>query len=47
MIERAFDAGWGGAVWKTLGKPIANVFAALGIHFSVTGETARSVGIRS
>ncbi|QYO65318.1 hypothetical protein [Leptolyngbya sp. 7M] len=22
MIERAFDAGWGGAVWKTLDKPI-------------------------
>src|SRR6476620_5525490 len=25
MIERAFDAGWGGAVWKTLGEPIVNV----------------------
>ena len=23
MVERAFDAGWGGAVWKTLGEPIA------------------------
>ena len=22
---RAFDAGWGGAVWKTLGEPIINV----------------------
>src|SRR5437868_9651922 len=22
---RAFDAGWGGAVWKTLGQPIVNV----------------------
>jgi dihydropyrimidine dehydrogenase (NAD+) subunit PreA len=22
---RAFDAGWGGAVWKTLGEPITNV----------------------
>ncbi len=22
---RAFDAGWGGAVWKTLGEPIVNV----------------------
>ena len=22
---RAFDAGWGGAVWKTIGEPITNV----------------------
>ena len=22
---RAFDAGWGGAVWKTIGEPIVNV----------------------
>jgi dihydropyrimidine dehydrogenase (NAD+) subunit PreA len=25
MIMRAFDAGWGGAVWKTIGDPITNV----------------------
>ena len=25
MIERAFDAGWGAGVWKTLGAPIVNV----------------------
>lgn len=25
QIMRAFDAGWGGAVWKTLGEPIINV----------------------
>ncbi len=29
MIERAFDAGWGGAVWKTLGDPIVNVSSRL------------------
>src|SRR6476661_6898212 len=32
QIMRAFDAGWGGAVWKTLGDPIVNVtsrFAAV------------------
>lgn len=29
MIERAFDAGWGGAVWKTLGEPIRNVCSRL------------------
>jgi len=25
QVVRAFDAGWGGAVWKTLGEPIVNV----------------------
>ncbi len=25
QVKRAFDAGWGGAVWKTLGNPIVNV----------------------
>lgn len=32
QIQRAFEAGWGGAVWKTLGTPIRNVssrYAAL------------------
>ncbi len=32
QIMRAFDAGWGGAVWKTLGNPVINVnsrYAAL------------------
>ena len=24
QVMRAFDAGWGGAVWKTLGTPIQN-----------------------
>ncbi len=30
MVQRAFDAGWGGAVWKTIGDPIRNVTARLG-----------------
>lgn len=30
QIMRAFDAGWGGAVWKTLGEPIVNVFSRYG-----------------
>jgi dihydropyrimidine dehydrogenase (NAD+) subunit PreA len=25
MVVRAFEAGWGGAVWKTIGDPIVNV----------------------
>ncbi|MFS1512718.1 NAD-dependent dihydropyrimidine dehydrogenase subunit PreA [Chengkuizengella sp. SCS-71B] len=35
QVQRAFEAGWGGAVWKTLGDPILNVssrFAA--VHFN-------------
>lgn len=25
QVQRAFEAGWGGAVWKTLGDPVLNV----------------------
>jgi dihydropyrimidine dehydrogenase (NAD+) subunit PreA len=30
QIQRAFDLGWGGAVWKTLGAPIQNVSSRFG-----------------
>ena len=30
QVKRAFDLGWGGAVWKTLGNPIVNVSSRLG-----------------
>jgi dihydropyrimidine dehydrogenase (NAD+) subunit PreA len=30
QVMRAFDYGWGGAVWKTVGDPIINVSARLG-----------------
>jgi len=30
MVSRAFEAGWGGAVWKTVGEPIVNVTSRLG-----------------
>ena len=30
QVSRAFDLGWGGAVWKTLGNPIVNVSGRLG-----------------
>lgn len=30
QIKRAFEAGWGGAVWKTLGNPIVNVSSRFG-----------------
>lgn len=35
QVQRAFEAGWGGAVWKTLGDPIINTssrFAA--VHYN-------------
>lgn len=30
QIQRAFDHGWGGAVWKTLGVPVQNVSSRFG-----------------
>ena len=34
QIMRAFEAGWGGAVWKTLGQPVQNVSSRFGgIHW--------------
>lgn len=34
QVKRAFDAGWGGAVWKTLGEPIVNVSSRFGaLHY--------------
>lgn len=30
QIMKAFDAGWGGAVWKTLGVPVQNVSSRYG-----------------
>jgi dihydropyrimidine dehydrogenase (NAD+) subunit PreA len=44
MVARAFDAGWGGAVWKTIGEPIRNVTARLGT-FDHGGK--RLVGINN
>jgi dihydropyrimidine dehydrogenase (NAD+) subunit PreA len=30
QVMRAFDAGWGGAVWKTVGEPIVNTSSRYG-----------------
>jgi dihydropyrimidine dehydrogenase (NAD+) subunit PreA len=30
QVLRAFDAGWGGAVWKTIGEPIVNTSSRYG-----------------
>jgi len=33
QVQRAFEAGWGGAVWKTLGNPILNTTSRFaGLH---------------
>jgi dihydropyrimidine dehydrogenase (NAD+) subunit PreA len=44
MVERAFDAGWGGAVWKTLGEPIRNVSSRLA---SIDGASQRMIGLNN
>ncbi len=44
QIMRAFDAGWGGAVWKTLGQPIQNVSSRFG---ATTWKNNRGVGFNN
>jgi dihydropyrimidine dehydrogenase (NAD+) subunit PreA len=44
QIQRAFDAGWGGAVWKTLGEPIVNVASR---YSSVDWNGQRMVGFNN
>ena len=41
QVMRAFDAGWGGAVWKTIGEPITNVSSRYSsIDFPAFGAAA-------
>ncbi|MDA2978421.1 MAG: NAD-dependent dihydropyrimidine dehydrogenase subunit PreA [Actinomycetota bacterium] len=44
QISRAFDAGWGGAVWKTLGEPIENVYSR---YSSVDINGSRMMGLNN
>ena len=44
QIMKAFDAGWGGAVWKTLGVPIVNVSSRYG---SVNYRNTRMMGFNN
>ena len=44
QIMKAFEAGWGGAVWKTLGVPIINVSSRYG---SVNYRDNRMVGFNN
>lgn len=44
QVMKAFDAGWGGAVWKTLGVPIVNVSSRYG---SVNYRDNRMIGFNN
>ncbi|MFN0253918.1 MAG: NAD-dependent dihydropyrimidine dehydrogenase subunit PreA [Kofleriaceae bacterium] len=44
QVMRAFDAGWGGAVWKTLGNPIVNVSSRLA---SIDYGDRRMIGLNN
>lgn len=44
QIMKAFDAGWGGAVWKTLGVPVVNVSSRYG---SVNYRDTRMMGLNN
>jgi dihydropyrimidine dehydrogenase (NAD+) subunit PreA len=44
QVQRAFDHGWGGAVWKTLGTPIQNVSSRFG---TVDYKGVRSIGFNN
>jgi dihydropyrimidine dehydrogenase (NAD+) subunit PreA len=44
QVQRAFDCGWGGAVWKTLGVPIQNVSSRFG---TLDYKGVRSVGFNN
>ncbi len=44
QVMRAFDAGWGGAVWKTLGEPITNVSSR---YSSVDWNGQRLMGLNN
>jgi dihydropyrimidine dehydrogenase (NAD+) subunit PreA len=44
QVMRAFDAGWGGAVWKTIGEPIINVSSR---YSSIDWNGQRMMGLNN
>ena len=44
QVMKAFDAGWGGAVWKTLGVPVVNVSSRYG---GVNYRNNRLIGLNN
>ena len=44
QVMKAFDAGWGGAVWKTIGEPIINTASRYG---SIDYKHERMIGLNN
>ncbi len=44
QVARAFDNGWGGAVWKTIGQPIINVYSRYG---GLDSGTQKLIGLNN
>src|ERR1700686_2869050 len=44
QVMRAFEAGWGGAVWKTIGEPIINTASRYG---SIDLKNERMMGLNN
>jgi dihydropyrimidine dehydrogenase (NAD+) subunit PreA len=44
QIMRAFDAGWGGAVWKTIGEPVVNTTSR---YSSIDWQGQRMMGLNN
>ena len=48
QCHRAFEAGWGGVVWKTIGDPIVNVSSIAGLRGArgLSGYSTSKFGLR-
>ena len=44
QVMKAFDEGWGGAVWKTIGDPIVNTSSRYG---SIDLKNERMIGLNN
>ena len=44
QIMRAFDAGWGGAVWKTVGNPVKNLHSR---YAALKGGKGKIIGLNN
>ena len=44
QVMKAFDQGWGGAVWKTLGVPIINTSSRYG---AINYRSSRMIGLNN
>jgi len=44
QVNKAFEAGWGGAVWKTIGEPVMNTFNRYG---GLDGPEQKLIGLNN